>query len=214
MLGSDPIMGAISNILTNIRKEKCMSDNDLMENMASDGAAVAGGVVASTEKLAELGTLCKSLQEKESEIKGVEEALKILKEQARELSSNKIPDLFDEIGMSEIKLRNGEKVTIKRGFASTISQANKEEAFAWLHAKGHAAIIKHELTTTFKEGDADEKKALEAKLNELGLTYKDKDYVHHSTLKSFVKEQIENGSDIPQDAFGVFPTRETKIKIK
>jgi len=189
-----------------------MSDNDLMQDMATDGAAVATGESASTEKLGELGKLCKDLQAKESEVAKAEEILRQLKEEARELSFNKIPDLFDEIGMSEIKLKSGEKVTIKRGFASHISEANKPVAFTWLHDNGHGAIIKHELTTTFKEGDDKEKIALEAKMRELGLTYKDKDYVHHSTLKSFVKEQIENGSDIPQDAFGVHPIRETKIK--
>ena len=49
-------------------------------------------------------------------------------------------------------------------------------------------------------------------LNKLGVSYVDKSYVHPMTLKSFVKEQINAGADLPQEQFSVFPIRKTKIK--
>ena len=188
------------------------TSNDMSLKMAEDGETIAKGVDISTEKLTELGLLCEKLKEKSEKIELILEDLKKLKEEEKEISSKKIPDLFDEIGMSQIKLKTGETITIKKSFAAHVSEANKPVAFAWLEKNGHEAIIKHEITTIFKKGDLNERSLIEKKLKELGLTYKEKSSIHPMTLKSFIKEQMEIGSDIPQDYFGVYPIRETKIK--
>ena len=44
-----------------------------------------------------------------------------------------------------------------------------------------------------------------------GVKYDRKQAVHPSTLKSFVKQSLENGEDIPEDVFGVY--RQTVAKL-
>jgi len=45
-----------------------------------------------------------------------------------------------------------------------------------------------------------------------GLDPEQKEAVHPSTLKAFVKEQIEKGSEIPSETFGIFIGQKTVIK--
>jgi ferritin len=46
----------------------------------------------------------------------------------------------------------------------------------------------------------------------MGVSYKDKNFVHPQTLQAFVKEQIENGAEFPTELFKVYPLRSTKVK--
>jgi hypothetical protein len=63
-----------------------------------------------------------------------------------------------------------------------------------------------------KKGEKELYDDLVSDLTLMGVDYGDKEYVHPMTLKAFVKEQMTNGSDIPQEAFGIFPIRITKLK--
>ena len=148
----------------------------------------------------------------QDEIKEQEKLLKDMQKKEREISGNLIPDLLDEIGLSELKLPSGEKVIVKRDYAAGITGANYEFCMAWLKDNGHESLIKHDVVAKLKKGDDEEHKALVAKLLELGVNFDDKETVHPGTLKAFVREQIEGGVDFPQEQFSVFPVRKTTIK--
>lgn len=148
----------------------------------------------------------------EETITEYEDCLKELSEKLRLVSEVKIPDIFDELGFDKIKLKSGEVIEIKRGYASTITEENKDAAFKWLEKNEHDGIIKHDVTVKLKKGESDDHKKIVKFLKEAGLTYEDKEHIHPATLKSFVNEQMEQGSDIPQDVFKIFPIRKTKIK--
>jgi hypothetical protein len=185
-------------------------NNDLQNQMAADSQSSGGQ--PETAKLSELSNLVLDLQEADREIERISEDLKAAQEKQRELSMNTIPDLFDELKLSTIKMDNGSVVEIKRSFAAHISVENKPYCFKWLRDNNHASIIKHDITVKMKKGEETEAKALIVKLNEMGLTYADKEHVHPMTLKAFVKEQLEKGTALPQEQFGVHPIRQTKIK--
>jgi len=188
-----------------------LGTNDLNAMMADDGASQIAEVPR-TAKLDELSKLLQDLDLVNGEVEALQEHLKEAEERQKELSMGKIPDLFDELGLSVIKMKDGKVVEINRSFAATISAENKDDCFNWLRKNGHDGIIKHDLTVKLKKGEEAEVAALISDLNERGLTYSDKEHVHPMTLKAFVREQIEKGSDLPQDKFGVFPIRKTKIK--
>ena len=183
-------------------------EQTLLNEMSGDSAK---GQVTN-DKLEELSQLVHKFKELEDAIEEEEEYLKKLKEDADALGMGKIPDLFDSLGLSEIKLKTGEKVEIKRDFAATITAEKQEGCFNWLKEHGHDGIIKHDVVTTIKKGETEEYSKLLNALNTLGISYTDKSYVHPMTLKSFVKEQINAGADFPQEQFSVFPVRKTKIK--
>ena len=52
---------------------------------------------------------------------------------------------------------------------------------------------------------------LKDKLDDLGQSYTPKESVHHATLNSFAKEQMEKGTDIPMQLFGLYSGFITKI---
>ncbi len=167
---------------------------------------------ASNEQLTELSVMINVMRDKEKVLTDLEERVKAVKAEVDDFSKNRIPDFFDQIGMDELKLATGEKITIKRGFAAHISKANQDEAYAWLKENNHEGIIKNSLTVDIKKGDHDEVNKLQTVLIERGLTFSRKESIHGQTLKAFVTEQMTAGTDLPQDKFGVHPLRETKIK--
>ena len=52
------------------------------------------------------------------------------------------------------------------------------------------------------------------KISTLGYEPTQKVWVEPMTLKAFVREQINEGSELPMDTFGVFVGAETKISKK
>jgi len=184
--------------------------SDIIDMMSDD--AKAGKTSGVTED--NLGRLAKLAQIQisiEDAIERIEEDLKQRKAELIEVSEKQIPDLFDEMGLGEIKLDDGAKVKVDRSFASSISKKNQPEAFSWLRGNGHGSLIKHTLGISLNKGDDELAGKISAYVTNLGLTVTDKEAVHPSTLKAFVREQMEQGSDIPQDVFSVYPVAKTKI---
>lgn len=163
------------------------------------------------EALKELTTMALKANALSDKIALYETKLKELTGEYNMLINNTIPDLFDSLQLSEIKLANGVKVSIQRKFSASISEDNKFFCFKWLRDNGHDGIIKHAITV-----DVGKNKLLYDKTIELlgmgGIDYEDKQTVHPQTLNAFCKEQIEQGVDFPMNEFKVFPIRITKFK--
>ena len=183
--------------------------NNLEDEIFADSQSDSQTDFTNVDKLSEL---ILDLKAKDMEIEAREQELSQLKKEQREISMGKIPDLFDEMQMSKITMEDGSVVEIKRDFAASISAAKKDSCFEWLKKSGNDGIIKRDIVVKFKKGENEEVDTLRNKLGELGMTYTDKEYVHPMTLKAFVKEQMEKGTDIPQEDFAIFPVRKTKIK--
>lgn len=200
------------------RKKKTSAKPE-SEDMASmlmedaDGSKTAESV-GSIQALGRLSELCKKQMSIEDDISDAEEKIKKLKKELADYRDNKIPDLFDELGMSNFTLTDGTGITVERGFVGNITAKTQAAAFKWLKKKGHADIIKHDFTVKLKSGEDESAKELREELKLLGLTYAEKSSVHPQTLKAFVNEQMDKGTDIPQDAFNIFPIRKAKIKRK
>lgn len=152
----------------------------------------------------------------EALIEEAEENLKSLKEQHRAVSENDLPEAMEEAGMLEFKLSDGRKITIVTKYYASIPNDRIADAFRWLRERGHDGIIKRDITVQFGKGDdelaAKYAKWLRDRLGDKPVTIKDKEHVHHSTLRAFVREQIEEGEDIPMDSFGVFIRNVAEIK--
>ena len=165
----------------------------------------------SNKQLKELGVMTNRLADLELEAVRIEEDLAGKKKEIAELGTRKIPDLFDEFGLSKLTLTDGTVITIKRSYAATITKAKMVECYKWLRKNKFGSLIKHEVNTKLKRGEAKEAKQLLALIKKLGLTSTDKQTVAANTLKAFVKEQIEAGNDFPQELFSVFPIRIAKV---
>jgi glutamyl/glutaminyl-tRNA synthetase len=165
------------------------------------------------EKLKALSEALIKMKKLESKITELSNELKIYTDIYNLIRSVTIPDIFDELGMRSFTLSDGTKAWVDRSFAASISKKNEEAAFNWLSENGHDGIIKHDVVVKVK-GEEELHRQIIAGLKKLEADYEDKQYIHPQSLKAFVREQMEKGSDIPQDVFGVFPVRVAKIISK
>lgn len=149
---------------------------------------------------------------------GVQEELQkaIAESQAKtqRLQEVTIPDLMVNLGLEEIKLPSGEKIALQPVFGASVPDERKPKAWAWLRDNGHGAIIKSKVTLEFGMGEDEKLKIAQDILSEANLQFVAKEDVHASTLKSFVKDQYENGLTFPEALFGAFTKTIAKIKTK
>lgn len=179
-----------------------------------DLASDAAGITASDVGLNKVATLAKRQIELMQQISEFEEILKNLGEDLKQVQEFQLPEAMSELGLSEFKTDTGHKITVKPYYAAKLDDSNRDEAFGWLRNNGHEDLIKHEITVPLGRGMDGLAKDLKTFVQARGLSFVDKEGVHHSTLNAFFKEQMENGANFPVDLFKGYIGRKTKITIK
>lgn len=165
----------------------------------------------SDQQLQEISDLANQQLAIEKEIASIEEALELKKNRLNQLSGTLIPEAMMAVGMESFKLADGTMVKVDKFYAGRIADDKAEEAFAWLRKTGNDSLIKREVKLMFGKGeDADAQTAVHA-LKDLGFEPVDKQSVHPMTLKSFIREQYESGTDFPAELFGAYVGNKTKI---
>lgn len=151
------------------------------------------------------------LQNLDNQIKDVEEELGKLKSKYRELSEVDIPSMLSELGLSEITLADGNKISTATYYSARISDDKRDEAFGWLNDNGFADIIKNTVSVSFGRDEDDSARKLVDSLEDNGYATAQKKWVEPMTLKAFVREQVEKGSDLPLETFNVYIGQKTRI---
>lgn len=151
----------------------------------------------STELQAEIDALMFEVEQK------TQENDKILRKQ--------LPELMKDAGLESFKLADGSTVGVKSDVKCGITQANAARAFAWLEEHEFGGIIKSKLVSEFGREELEEAQKAIDLLSEAGFQAELNRTVHPATLKSFVKERLEEGDDIPVDVFGIFEFEMAKI---
>ena len=148
-------------------------------------------------------------------IGNTEERLRKLKEQYRQLSEEDLPQKMTELGMQDLRLEDGSRITIDMFYATRINKNNRDAAHEWLRQQGHGDIIKNQVSVSFGKGEDDTALETMTLLEKEGLFPDQKESVHPSTLKAFVKERIESGDNAftpdTQKLFSVYQGKRTKI---
>ena len=148
-------------------------------------------------------------------IGNTEERLRKLKEQYRRLSEEDLPQKMAELGMQDLRLEDGSRITIDMFYATRINNNNRGAAHAWLRQQGHGDIIKNQVSVSFGKGEDETALETMTLLEQEGLFPAQKESVHPSTLKAFVRERIESGDSAftpdTQKLFSVYQGKRTKI---
>jgi len=172
-------------------------------------------VSVDTGMSSDIAESCNKLLETQKKISTVEEELKKLKEVETTLSEQTIPNLMQQAGISMLKLADGSSVEVKPFYSARIPASKSEEAFTWLRENGHGDMIKNQVSLEFGMRQDNESKALVEELKQKGLAVQQKTSVHPSTLRGFVREQIQDlGRDVPAELFGTYVANKTKITTK
>ena len=170
---------------------------DLVESPAPEGDSL--------KRLSAMGARLQELilerVEAEARLKGVDKRIRDLREFA-------IPELMAEIGISEITLADGSKLTVGTDVRASIPKAQAEAAYEWLDANGYGDMVKNHVVVDAGKGDASELiEAIEAS----GHMARNDRSVHPMTLKKLIRDALAEGVDIPLDFFGAHVYQTTKV---
>lgn len=163
------------------------------------------------QRVVQLGEL---LVEQQLKLAAAEKTVSDIKATVIKLEREDLPTLMAEIGVNEIKLTSGKKITIKEDCDAKISDTNKPAAFKWLLEHGFGGIIKVLVAVQFGKGEHEQAQKV---ATDLQKKYRDRqvqldENVHPSTLKAFVKERMTAGEPVPVDLFGVYVYSKAVIK--
>ena len=154
------------------------------------------------------------MQNYQDQIDNLEQDLKSVKEQADKISSEIIPNLLAEQGLSSLKLADGSAVEVKKSYSCTVKKDAIESAYTWLRENGLGDIIKNEVAVQFGKGEDNKAQELLDLAVREGYEPSQKQKVEPMTLKALYRERVEAGLDMPSQFFHTFVKDQTKIGRK
>jgi|TARA_R110000787_G_scaffold196152_3_gene307428 hypothetical protein len=172
----------------------------------------SGTKLTNNSALGEIAILAEKQLSLEDTIEGLEAELKEKKRLLEEVATKLLPDAMTAIGIEDFTMTSGAKLAIKSFYSASISADNKEKAHTWLRNHQFGSLIKNQFGVDFGQGEGDKADKFRGTLLKNKSHFSEKEGVHASTLKAFVKEQIEGGSKVPLELFGAFVGRKAKIK--
>tara|TARA_B100001769_G_C21860929_1_gene466260 strand:+ start:101 stop:655 length:555 start_codon:yes stop_codon:yes gene_type:complete len=161
-----------------------------------------------------LAAYCRELQAYENEIAELEEKIKFKKDKADKISSEIIPNMLAEQGISSLKLADGSSVDVNKSYNCTIKKDEMESAYNWLRENQLGDIIKNEVSVQFGKGEDNKAEQLLDLAAQEGYEPSQKSKVEPMTLKALYRERVEAGLDMPSQFFNVFIKDKTKIGRK
>ena len=164
--------------------------------------------------LKQISILAQEQMDAEAEVARAEQNLKAAQDKLKNIAEFRLPELMDSIGMSEFTLKDGSKVQVKESLHASIAIANQPSAFGWLAEIKQDNLIKRKFEIEFGRDQEEWAKQFQKELNDRDdpLNWKCKRSVHPQTLSAFVREQLENGIEIPQ-SITVVRQRTSKISV-
>lgn len=200
----------------NVQEKSAVESVFDTENKPFDMSQVANDADPETtetqlERAVKLGAL---LLEQKSEVTRLEDELSAAKKKVTQTEQFDLPDLMQELKLTTFGLETGEMIELSSDLKCNITEERKPDALQWLIDHTFGGLIKTEVVIPFDRGGHAAAMALYDDLIEVHEEATLKESVHAATLKSFVKEQMEKGTeDFPMELFGVFQYKVVKVVI-
>jgi len=164
--------------------------------------------------LKKLSNLARKTKETELEIEELTESLAAAKQKFKFLVEDAIPSVMDEADQEYIRTFDGIEISVSDEVFASIPKPLKDKAYKWLEENNQGGLIKRKFVVEFSKNDKEWADEFEDRLR--GDNHKpkfSKDMsVHWQTLNSFVKEQLKEGKNLPEDLFGIYQRRTAKVK--
>ena len=162
--------------------------------------------------MGKIGAVANDIADTDKEISDIEEQLKKKKDYKKHLSENVLPNLFAEVGLSELKLADGRLIKVGNYYGASIKENKKQAAYAWLRNNGFGDMIKNQVSCSFGRDEDEKARGLIETLNDQGYQSSQREWVEPSTLRAFIREQHEAGKQLPMDLLGAYVGQKTTIK--
>jgi hypothetical protein len=153
--------------------------------------------------LEQLITLGEQLTKEHKDLMDLEARIEQTKADIGMLEKRLIPDIMNMVGLTELKLKDGSKITLKPDVGGSVPKDRMEAVSDWLEANNSAAIMKRSLVVDF-----DKKEQLIAANTPFSINTS----IHHSTLQAFIREQVETNPEFPRELFGVYEAQKAVVK--
>ena len=126
------------------------------------------------------------LEKTRSKIDEMKEALSEVEAIERHLSEDIIPQMFDQNGLSEVKLDNGVVVSVKENVKASIPKdpIRRKQALEWLSGQGGGSLITDEVILE------DPTNSLIEELNNNGVSYNRDFNVNTQSLMAWFRERF------------------------
>lgn len=144
----------------------------------------------------------------------IEEKMSALNEQLERLNTRRkflledaLPDLFEELGVEQLKLDDGRTMTLSQIVQASILADKKQAAFKWLRDNKLGALVRTNIELDFGPGELDKAQAAIKLLRAKKFNPQYQEAVNTQTLKALVRERLADGKKIPSCfAYAAIPT--------
>ena len=178
--------------------------------MAIDYEKLETGMTDS--QLTRLGKLAHHQMELEDRIKETQSTLDDLNKQHNEVSGVSIPSLLDETGLSEVRLADGTKVSVREDLRVSTTGKYRDVINAWLESRGLDDVIRDEVTAAFAKGAGEAAAKAVSMLKGIGAAVDRKRYVNPMTFAALLRELMADGESVPLEDLGAYVQRRTKLE--
>lgn len=160
-------------------------------------------VVPPEDNLATITRLSLALVTLTEELAAAQAVVDTIKEKHDNIAQRLLPDLIGNIGLSELTMRDGTKITLKKTYYGNIAKMAMPQAAEWLKARNMGGVLKESILV--------DKEYLD-RLVAANVPFEMKTEIHNKTLGALVKEQIEAGNEFPRELFGVHVENKAVVK--
>jgi CRISPR/Cas system-associated protein Csm6 len=183
-----------------------------MNEMTSMFEEDAGALTVREDQLDSLSAMARRAKLLEKEIEEIESVVTERKKQLEALLTEAIPAALTELGMRSFHMTDGSSIEVKPFYGASIPAEKRAVAFEWLRRNGYDDIIKNTVSVRFGRNEDTLCEDLLSLLRERGYPVEQTEKIEPQTLKAFVREMIEKGSELPTELFGVFVGSKATIK--
>jgi len=188
-----------------------------MSDQFNDAELAAEEKQVPNDQLKRITAMAEQLLAAQDEVKRLTDALANAKADQNRLEQEDLPELMREVGLKSFKLEDGREIELVDEVSCAITEANHSAAMKWLEDHKFGGLIKTNILFSFGRDQRDQAIKLakefqdEARKLELAIDSVVKEGVYAATLKSFVKEQMAKGENLPADIFSIHPYSKVKV---
>lgn len=144
-------------------------------------------------------TLVKRVHDIDKQTEALEEQLKALKGQKKQIVEFDLPDLMFENGVTQLKLLDDTKIEVKPFYYARVDKEKLLVFFEWLRSNGHGGLIKSHFEVWGK--DANALALLRDFCEHFKIEYSMKEDIHWKTLEKWYQEVTTKGINVDETLF-------------
>jgi hypothetical protein len=186
-----------------------------LDQLEADAQAAAPRMVS----LAEVRALAERQKLLEEELAALEAQVVVKKQELKQVAEIELPELLTLVGLPSITLADGSVIEIADNISASITDENRGPAHAWFREIGAGDLIKNIVSVTFGKGEDEYAQLLVHNIQVMADqdaikygTLDQKESIHPSTLKAFVKERLKAGEPLPAETLKLYIGQTAKIK--